>query len=69
MRRNIAHFEKKIAPIWPIFKNNVKKQIVFNIMHDGKTCAGLSLCDNDLVSLDEQGKLHWDWGECDLDDC
>lgn len=62
IRRNIAHYEKKIVTIWPIFKALVKRQIRYNVMHSAADFTLLPLGDNSLVSLDGEGNLIWDWG-------
>ncbi len=60
-RRNIAHFENKLVPVWPIFKSMVQTQVKYTMVCGSTSLKTLFLRDNCLVSCQQGGKLIWRW--------
>ena len=60
-RRNIAHFEKNVKPVWAIFRSMVRLQVSYRYMHGAAGFTLLFLRDNTLIKMDEGKNLVWDF--------
>lgn len=60
-RRNIAHYERRKASVWILFKSIVRKQISYRHKHGTEDFTLLFTRDSELLSLDDDGRIVWNW--------
>lgn len=58
-RRNMAHYEKTIIPVWAIFKNVIQTQIKYKIMRGTVNLTMLFTKNKSLFMYKEGGKIVW----------
>lgn len=61
LKRNIAHYEKRVVKVWPIFKNVVTKSVRFRWIYGTRNFHNVFVKNNTLISVDEQHKIVWSW--------
>lgn len=61
LRRNIAHYQKRVVNVWPIFKNLVRKSVRFRLINGIRNFHPVFVKNNTLISMDEHNKIVWGW--------